>query len=349
MPAHLVPRCRENIAIVIVPSERHNSSRRLPIFVVVLTLGILPFVCWSLPVLSLPVTITTSSQSPIVAKTELVVLPANVTDGSGNFIAGLGIQDFHVYEDGRLQKIVSFQDGNNPVTVGLVVDHSRSMGPKLSGVVAAVSAFAQSSNPLDQMFVVDFNDDVSVELLNGKAFTNNAHELEKAVSAVRARGRTALYDAVAEGLIHLKLGRWDKKALIIVSDGGDNASQQKFSQVLALARQSQAVIYSVGLVDSDEEENPGILQRLSKDTGGIAFFPSSSEGVADVSQKIARDLREQYTLGFIPEATGASDSMRRIKVEVAAPGHGKIRVRTRSGYSRADQNQAGAKSGKSPS
>ena len=134
------------------------------------------------------------------------MLPVNVTDANGNFISGLSLQNFRVYEDGRLQKVASFQEGDIPVTVGLIVDHSRSMGPKLPEVAAAVSAFAQSSNPQDEMFVVDFNDDVSVELLNGKAFTNNPHELEKAVSAVSARGRTALYDAVAEGLIHSQLG-----------------------------------------------------------------------------------------------------------------------------------------------
>jgi VWFA-related protein len=279
-------------------------------------------------------------QSPIVSKAELVVLPVSVTDGSGNFISGLNAQNFRVYEDGKLQKISMFQDGNDPVTVGLIVDHSRSMGPRLPEVAAAVSDFAQSSNSQDQMFVVDFNDDVSVELLNGKPFTNNAHELEKAVSAVRARGRTALYDAVAEGLLHLQLGHWDKKALIIVSDGGDNASQQKLSQILAMGRKAQVVIYSIGLMDEDGDENPEALRRLSKDTGGIAFFPTSSEGVAEVSQQIARDLREQYTLGFIPETTGAADSIRHLRVVVTSPGHGRVHVRTRPGYSRGDQNQA---------
>src|SRR5208282_132927 len=198
-----------------------------------------------------------AGRSTIFARTELVVLPVSVTDANGNFISGLSAQDFRVYEDGRLQKVTSFQEGDTPVTVGLIVDHSRSMGPKLPEVAAAVSAFAQSSNPQDEMFVVDFNDDVSVELMDGKAFTNDSKELARAVSSVQARGRTALYDAVAEGLTHLQLGHWDKRALIIVSDGGDNASQQKYSQVLALAQRSQVVVYSVGLVDADEdEENP---------------------------------------------------------------------------------------------
>jgi Ca-activated chloride channel family protein len=153
-----------------------------------------------------------SAQSTISVKTELVPLPVSVTDANGNVVSGLKVQDFRIYEDGRPQDISMFQDGDSPVSVGLVVDHSRSMGSKLSAVAAAVSAFARSSNPQDEMFVVDFNDDVTVELMNGKAFTNDPGELAKAVRAVAARGRTALYDAVAEGLVHLQLARWDKIA-----------------------------------------------------------------------------------------------------------------------------------------
>jgi Ca-activated chloride channel family protein len=291
-----------------------------------------------------------AGQSAILARTEVVVLPVSITDASGNFVSGLSVKDFRVYEDGRPQKVTSFQDGDTPVTVGLIVDHSRSMGPKLPEVAAAVSAFAQSSNPQDEMFVVDFNDDVSVELMDGQAFSNDPKELAKAVSSVRARGRTALYDAVAEGIIHLQLGNWDKRALIIVSDGGDNASQQKYSQVLALAQRSQAAIYSIGLVDADEDdENPDILRRLSKNTGGVAFFPTSVESVADISKRIAQDLREEYTLGFVPEKTGAKDSFRKLTVKVDAPGHGKLHVRTRPGYFVPEQQQAPVKPGKSAS
>lgn len=294
----------------------------------------------------------TTGQSAISVKTELVVLPVSVTDANGNFISNLTLQNFRVYDEGRLQDVASFREGDTPVTVGLIVDHSRSMGPKLEQVEGAVSAFARSSNSEDEMFVVDFNDDVSVELMHGKPFTSDPRELAKAVSAVRATGRTALYDAVAEGIMHLQLGHWDKKALIIVSDGGDNASQQKYSQVLKLAQRSQVAIYSIGLTDPNEEtadENPGVLKRLSKETGGLAFFPPSLEGVVDISKTIARDLREQYTLGFVPDKTGASDSFREIKVKVTAPGQGKIHVRARPGYFRSEQKQSSAETGKTPS
>lgn len=272
----------------------------------------------------------------ITAKTELVVLPVRVTDRNGDFVSGLSPDNFRVYQDGGLERISLFQQEDTPVSVGLIVDHSRSMGPKLSEVTAAIVAFAQSSNPQDEMFVVDFNDDVSLEPRDGRAFTHDPAELARAVSAVSARGQTALYDAVYEGLTHLRLAHGDKKALIIVSDGGDNASRHKYEDVLALARRSQAVIYSIGLLgDSNEEENPKTLRRLCNDSGGIAFFPDAGETVRNVSARIARDLREQYTLGFAPDK-GPSDSghaYHKIDVKISAPGRGKIRVQTRRGYS----------------
>ena len=273
-------------------------------------------------------------QAKIAVTANLVLLPVKVTDARGAFISGLKLEDFRVFEDGQVQKLTVFEEGDTPVTVGLVVDHSRSMGPKLPDVVIAVSSFAHSSNPHDEMFVVDFNDDVSIELMKGKAFSNDAKELGEALTAVSARGRTALYDAVSEGLHHLQYGHLEKKALIIISDGGDNASHLKYSQVLAQARQSQTLIYSIGLVGSDEkEENPGLLRRLCKDTGGIAYFPRAGESVANVSTEIARDLREQYTLGYAPQNMHRADAFRKIEVKVTAQEHGRLRVRTRPGYS----------------
>ncbi len=273
------------------------------------------------------------SQTKITVTTGLVLLPVNVTDSHGAFVPGLKLEDFRVFEDGQPQKLTVFEERDSPVTVGLIVDHSRSMGNKLADVAAAVYSFSHSSNPQDEMFVVDFNDDVSVELMKGKAFSNDPKELEEALNAVRARGRTALYDAVSEGLNHLKYSQLDKKALVIISDGGDNASHLKYSQVLAAARQSQAVIYSIALVGSDnEEENPGLLRRLCKDTGGIAYFPHAGESVATASAEISRDLREQYTLGYPPPNSKRAGAFRKVEVKVTAPGLDRFHVRTRPGY-----------------
>jgi len=222
------------------------------------------------------------------------------------------------------------------------------MAPKLADVAAAVLSFADSSNPDDEMFVVDFNDDVSIELMAGQPFSNDPVELSEAVSAVSARGRTALYDAVSDGLKHLLYGRWPKKALIIVSDGGDNASHLSFPQVLALARQSQALIYAIVLSSPDDiDENPGLLRRLCKDTGGRAYSPAVGDSVVSVSKDIARDLREQYTLGYTPQNTEDLHAFRKIEVKVTTSGHGKVRVRTREAYSLAAPGQLAAQPGPS--
>ena len=275
----------------------------------------------------------TNAQTKISVTSELVLLPVNVTDASGAFVSGLGKQNFLVYEDRNLQAVAFFSEEDTPVTVGLIVDHSRSMGPKLPEVLIAVSAFAHSSNPEDEMFVVDFSDFVSIRPFGGKAFTSDVRELEQAVNAVSARGQTALYDAVVAGMKHLQLGSREKKALIIVSDGGDNASVSKYSDVLNLARQSHAVIYSIGLIRGPgEEENPRVLERLCKDTGGISFLSEAKESISSIAKKIAQDLREQYTLGYVPEKRKANGSFHRLVVKVIAPGRGKMRVRTRVGY-----------------
>jgi VWFA-related protein len=275
----------------------------------------------------------TGAQAKITVTSSLVLLPAKVTDSSGIFVSGLNAQNFRVFEDGRPQDITLFKQEDAPVTVGLIVDHSRSMGPKLSAVVLAINAFAHSSNPDDEMFVVDFNENVSVELMNGKPFTHDPAELRKALLAVSALGQTALYDAVMEGLTHVELGKWNKKALIIVSDGGDNASHAKFPELLALAQRSHVVLYAIGLIDeAGEEENPRVLKKLSNATGGITFFTKRSDEAAKFTEQIAHDLREQYTLGYVPPIKEGRDSFRRIKVEVSSPVAGKLRVRTRPGY-----------------
>jgi VWFA-related protein len=271
-------------------------------------------------------------ESPISVRSDLVILPVKVTDSDGVFVSGLNQSNFRVFENGREQKITNFQKEDAPVTVGLIVDHSQSMGPKLTQVAAAVAAFAKTSNPQDEMFVIDFNDHVIIELLHGQPFSSDPDVLGQAVQAVAARGRTALYDAVAEGIYHFRYGHWDKRALIVVSDGEDNASRIKLPQLETQAQQAQVQIYSVGLVGSDEElENPGALKRLSKTTGGMAYFPDP-EHVGEITTEIAKDLREQYTIGYVPEKAVIDHSFRKIEVRVTAPGRDKLRVRTKPGY-----------------
>lgn len=275
----------------------------------------------------------TNRQSVLSSRTDLVALPVSVTDARGRFVSGLTAENFRVLEEGQPQKISFFEQENTPVTVGLIVDHSGSMAPKLRDVAAAVLSFAHSSNPDDEMFVIDFDDTVTVELLHGKPFTSDPQELSEAVTAVVARGQTALYDAIAEGFIHIQLGQSNKRALIVVSDGGDNISKTTFSQVLAPARSSRTVIYAIGLLsESGLEENPGVLRRLCHDTGGVAFFPKRGS-IEAVMTQIARDLRGQYMLGYVPPAKSGDGAYRKVEVKVSAPGRGTLHVRSRPGYS----------------
>jgi VWFA-related protein len=256
-----------------------------------------------------------------------------VTDRQGGFASDIGEQGFEVYEDGALQRIRLFKNEDVPVTVGLVVDHSTTMRPKLAEVSAAAQTFVRSSNPADEMFVVNFNEKVSLGLPATIRFTHSAAELESAITALPTGGQTALYDAIAKALEELQAGSRDKKVLIVVSDGGDNASTQSLAQVMKLAGQSSAVIYTVGLFDQDDpDRNPGVLKRLAQATGGEAFLPGEIGEVVAICERIARDIRHQYTIGYVPLNPAHSRAYRAIRVLARAEGHDKLSVRTRTGY-----------------
>ena len=264
---------------------------------------------------------------------DVVVLHATAQDRKNILVSGLDKDDFQVYEDGVLQRIKYFSHEDIPVTVGLVVDNSGSMAQKRPDVVAAALAFARSSNPQDQMFVVDFNEKVAFGLPDGIPFTDQQAELEVALSRIAATGETALYDAISAALEHLKNGNRDKKVLIVISDGGDNASKHSLSQIVAMAGQPDAIIYTIGIFDEqDADRNPGVLKRLAKETGGEAFLPESSKDIAPICERIAHDIRNQYTLAYVPTNNKQDGTYRVIQVKASVPGRGRLAVRTRTGY-----------------
>ena len=204
---------------------------------------------------------------------------------------------------------------------------------KLAEVSAAARTFVRSSNPEDEMFVVNFNERVSLGLPGTMRFTNSTAELENAITSAPAGGQTALYDAIAKALEELQAGSRDKKALIVVSDGGDNASARSLAQVMNLAGKSSAVIYTVGVFDEDNpDRNPRVLRRLAQATGGEAFFPDQLSEVVAISERIARDIRHQYTIGYVPINLTRDGAYRAIRVVARAKGHGRLSVRTRTGY-----------------
>jgi VWFA-related protein len=269
----------------------------------------------------------------IAVDVPLVVLHATVTDRQGSLVGNLREQDFQIFENGVAQRIQLFKNEDIPVAVGLVIDHSTSMGPKLVEVTAAARAFVRSSNREDQIFVVNFNEIASLGLPRSIRFTDNTAELEYAISGQSGRGQTALYDAIAKALEQLETASWEKKVLIVVSDGGDNASRRKLDEVMKLAERSSAVIYTIGVFDqSDEDRNPGVLNHLARATGGEAFLPAHLDDVVANCERIARDIRHQYIIGYTPSNPARDASYRSIRAVVRTKGQGKLSVRTRTGY-----------------
>jgi len=270
----------------------------------------------------------------IAVNVNLVVLHVIVRDQNGKVPTDLRREDFEVYEDGVRQTIRNFQHEDLPVTVGLVIDHSGSMRSKLTEVTAAARSFVQSSSPADQMFVVNFNEKVTLGLPKNLPFTNRPELLANAISGTRAEGQTALYDAIAEGLDRVNAGESPKKVLIVISDGGDNVSSHRLQDVSRLAEKSNALIYTIGVFDPDDEDrNPGVLRRLAQLSGGEAFFPGELRDVVAVCENIARDIRNQYAIGYSSASTKVKPGAHRsIRVTARTKEHGKLTVRTRAGY-----------------
>jgi len=264
---------------------------------------------------------------------DMVILSATVLDHHNALVSGLAKDDFRIYEDGVLQQVRHFTHEDIPVTAGIVIDNSGSMRTKRADVIASAMAFAGSSNPQDQMLVVNFNDRVSFGLPAKTPFTDRKEQLQLALSEINTIGQTALYDGLAAALDHLKQGNRDKKVLVLVSDGGDNASKLRLAQVIDMAKQSAAIIYAIGIFDEqDGDQNPAVLRRFARETGGEAFFPESSKEIASICEQIAHDIRNQYTLAYVPSIAKRDGSYRAIEVKATAPGHGRLTVRTRPGY-----------------
>jgi len=254
----------------------------------------------------------------------LVVLQATVKDRAGRFAPDLNEADFQIYEDGVKQATRLFRHEDVPVSVGLVVDHSGRMQAKLPEVVAAARMFVESSNAGDELFVVNFNDRVAMA---------GTRDVEHAILGIPAIGMTKLYDAVLAAQERMPDKTPERKVLIVISDGGDNASAHTLAEVLKRAETSTALIYTIGIFDADDaERNPGVLRRLAQFTGGEAFFPAKLSDTVEICRQIAHDIRNQYTLGYVSTDTAQTGAMRSIRVTATAPGHGKLAVRTRSGY-----------------
>ena len=267
------------------------------------------------------------------ADSELVVLNVGVQDAHGANIKGLSVQDFRVYEDGRLQPIKQFAAEDRPVTVGILFDTSGSMRTKQVEAVSAAIAFVQSSNPDDQTFVIDFNDRAELGLPPDVAFSQNPAQIRTALFGRKPEGKTALYDALTLAASHLAKAKWERKALLLISDGGDNNSTHSLQEAVRAVELSGAAVYSVALYDPDEpEHNLKVLHRLAQLSGGEVFVPAEFSEIKTLCLRVAQDIRASYTIAYTPPYPDRYSVSRKVRVVASAPSGGKLRVHARASY-----------------
>jgi len=265
----------------------------------------------------------------------LVVLHTTVLDDRGRFAEGLKEENFRVFEDKAQQKLSVFKREDIPVSMGLVIDNSGSMREKRPRVNEAALTLVQASNPDDEAFVVNFNDDFYLDL--DKDFSNSIPELKEALERIDSRGSTALYDAIIGSLDHLKKGKKDKKVLLIVTDGEDNTSRNSLEKTVREIQRTNTVIYTIGLLGDETKKSKSkakkALQQIAQASGGLAFFPENVEDVHNICEQVAHDIRNQYTLGYYSTNDRQDGSYRSVQVDIIPPrGRGKLVARTRNGY-----------------
>jgi len=269
-----------------------------------------------------------------------VSLHATVIDDKQRIITDLDRNAFTVFEDGKPQVIKSFRHEDIPISLGIVIDNSGSMREKRARVVKAAINLVRASNPNDEVFVVNFSDEYFLD----QPFTNKINLLQTALEKYETRGGTALYDAIVASAEELKKhGKLQKKILFVVTDGEDDASRESLEQaVRRLQEENGPTVYAIGLLGEERQRRAKrALETIAERTGGIAFFPRTLDEVDAISSTVARDIRNQYTIGYKPTTPRSVGGYRTIRVDARAPGHGKLTVRTRSGYYAGQEQAAG--------
>ena len=273
--------------------------------------------------------------SKLTFTVNLVVLHTTVLDDRQRFADGLKNENFRIFEDKVEQKLSIFKREDVPVSMGLVIDNSGSMRDKRPRVNEAAITLVQASNPSDEAFVVNFNDDFYLDL--DKDFTSSVPDLKEALERIDSRGSTALYDAIIGSLDHLKKASRDKHVLLIVTDGEDNTSHNTLEKTVREIQKTDTVIYTIGLLSQESKKNAKharkALEDIARASGGVAYFPENVEDVHSICEQVAHDIRNQYTLAYYPTNTKKDGTFRTVTVEVIPPrGRGKLIARTRNGY-----------------
>ncbi|MCO6510200.1 MAG: VWA domain-containing protein [Aridibacter famidurans] len=272
----------------------------------------------------------------ITVETDLVTLTLTVTDYYGRYVSGLTQEAFTVYDEKKKQEITFFSDTDAPVSIGILFDVSGSMsGEKILKARNALERFIYTSHPRDEYYLIAFNK--RAQLLMDR--TRDGEAVLNKLTLVEPKHNTALYDACYLGVERVTRGTHQKKALLIISDGQDNASRYNFKEVRRLMKESDVVIYSVGIMDGRDAssmtgmQGQAFLDELSGVTGGKSFYPSSAVEMDEIFERIALELRHQYSIGYTPENFTPDGEWHRVKVKVKPPrGLPRLTVRHREGY-----------------
>jgi VWFA-related protein len=268
----------------------------------------------------------------IYVHSDEVTLQATVVDQKHHLVTSLARANFEVYEDGRVQQITSLRREDIPVSIGILVDNSGSMRMKRNAVTKAVVNLVKASNPGDEVFIVNFNDEPYID----QEFTNNVDLMQEALERAQTHGGTALYDAVVASADHLAKGaQREKKVLLVVTDGLDNASRESLEQAVRTVQNDKGpTIYCIGILSKEDRKRTAkrALEALSLQTGGVAFFPQSLDEVDEISREVARDIRNQYAITYKPSNPRSNGGYRSVKVVARAAGYNELQVHTRAGY-----------------
>jgi len=262
-------------------------------------------------------------KATIRSDVNVVLIPVTVTDPLNRFVTGLDQEVFDVYEDKVKQKIISFGSEDAPLSIGIVFDTSGSMGPKLEKSRQSVAEFFKTANPEDEAFLVEFSD--RPELVT--PFTHNLEEIQNRLTFTQSKGRTALLDGVLLALRTMKKAHNPRKALVVISDGGDNSSRYTESELKNFVKEADVQIYAIGIYESissrgrtpEELSGPGLLTDISEPTGGRHFIVENLSELPDVAAKIGIELRNQYVLGYTPTNAARDGKYRKVQVKIIQP------------------------------
>lgn len=309
-----------------------QNSRRVR-FVVVQLLGTLRMWTRLVCLLVIAASIWAQDTQPLTTfrtESELVVLNVSVFDKDGNVVKGLKQGSFSVFENGEKQEVKVFRQEDVPISLGLIIDDSASMKEKRDRVNSAALAMVRASNPQDEVFVLNFNEEADVV----QDFTSDVAQLEKSLRKSRPTGQTAMRDALVVALDHLRAhAKNDKKVLVVVTDGEDNSSIETQKRLVDASQHIGAILYAIGLLGSEQPASAARariqLDELTRATGGRSWFPSDIAGIQRIAPDIAHEIRNQYVIGYTPSNTAEDGSYRKIRVDMDVPG---VTVRTRAGY-----------------